>query len=195
MGIFFEVKTTVRWVSWGGWSCPNPLAKAIGIFGRTNVTIAIVSGTAQIPLIDRRNGPVTRCRGRAVYAGPSPPKWGSGEAGFPDARRPGPAMNRFIDASVLVEACLADSRNFTAADALVKRNGAVTSAHALAEACPTLSGDARLKIKADDAAQRSPIWRMRIHARAARETNCAEIRTLKVPHLEHVAPDLSVKRL
>jgi predicted nucleic acid-binding protein len=62
-------------------------------------------------------------------------------------------MNHFIDASILVEACLAESRHFTAADVLVKRDGAVTSAHASAEAYATLSGDARLKIKANDAAQ------------------------------------------
>jgi len=61
-------------------------------------------------------------------------------------------MKRFLDASILVEACLAQSPEFAAADALVKTNGSVTSAHALAEAYATLSGDVRLKIKADDAA-------------------------------------------
>jgi hypothetical protein len=55
-------------------------------------------------------------------------------------------MKRFLDASILVEACLAQSPQFAAADALVKTTGAVTSAHALAEAYATLSGDARLKI-------------------------------------------------
>ncbi len=62
-------------------------------------------------------------------------------------------MNRFLDASVLVEACLAQSPKFAAADAMVKTSGAITSAHALAEAYATLSGDARLKINAHDAAQ------------------------------------------
>jgi predicted nucleic acid-binding protein len=62
-------------------------------------------------------------------------------------------MKRFLDASVLVEACLAQSSKFSAADALVKAGEAVTSAHALAEAYATLSGDARLKLHPQDAAQ------------------------------------------
>lgn len=62
-------------------------------------------------------------------------------------------MKPFLDASVLVEACLAQSPKFAPADALVSRAGAVTSAHALAEAYATLSGDARLKISPGDAAQ------------------------------------------
>lgn len=62
-------------------------------------------------------------------------------------------MKRFLDASVLVEACLSQSRDFARADALVKTTGSVTSAHALAEAYATLSGDTRLKIRADDAAR------------------------------------------
>lgn len=62
-------------------------------------------------------------------------------------------MKRFLDASILVEACLAQSPKFLAADALVKTRGAVTSGHALAEAYATLSGDVRLKINSSDAAQ------------------------------------------
>lgn len=62
-------------------------------------------------------------------------------------------MKRFLDASILVEACLAQSPKFSAADALVKTSGAVTSARALAEAYATLSGDGRLKINPSDAAR------------------------------------------
>jgi predicted nucleic acid-binding protein len=62
-------------------------------------------------------------------------------------------MSRFLDTSILIEACLAQSPKFTAADALVKAGGAVTSAHALAEAYATLSGDTRLGISPQDAAQ------------------------------------------
>jgi predicted nucleic acid-binding protein len=62
-------------------------------------------------------------------------------------------MKRFLDASVLIEACLAQSPRFAVADTLVKAGGAVTSAHALAEAYATLSGDVRLKISPHDAAQ------------------------------------------
>jgi predicted nucleic acid-binding protein len=62
-------------------------------------------------------------------------------------------MSRFLDASVLVESCLTRSSKFTAADALIKGGDAITSAHALAEAYATLSGDARLRISPRDAAQ------------------------------------------
>jgi predicted nucleic acid-binding protein len=62
-------------------------------------------------------------------------------------------MKRFVDTSILVEACLAQSPNFAAADASVKFGDSVTSAHALAEAYATLSGDPRLKIKPQDAAR------------------------------------------
>ena len=62
-------------------------------------------------------------------------------------------MKRFLDASILVESCLAQSPKFAAADALVQTTGAVTSAHALAETYATLSGDVRLKIKPQEAAQ------------------------------------------
>ena len=80
-------------------------------------------------------------------------------------------MKRFLDASVLVEACLAQSQHFTAADALVKAGDTVTSAHALAEAYSTLSGDARLRISPRDAAQMvSDLARsIEVHALTARQ--------------------------
>lgn len=62
-------------------------------------------------------------------------------------------MKKFLDSSVLVEACLAQSQRFAQADRLVGEGGAVTSAHALAEAYAVLSGSPRLKIKAEDAAR------------------------------------------
>jgi predicted nucleic acid-binding protein len=62
-------------------------------------------------------------------------------------------MKRFLDSSVLVESCLRQSPKFAEADKLVNENGAVTSAHALAEAYATLSGDLRLKIRPAEAAQ------------------------------------------
>jgi predicted nucleic acid-binding protein len=79
-------------------------------------------------------------------------------------------MKMFLDASILVEACLAQSPKFAVADALVKTNGSVTSAHALAEAYATLSGDARLKINPDAAAQMvgDLAQALQIHALAAR---------------------------
>lgn len=79
-------------------------------------------------------------------------------------------MKRFLDASILVEACLAQSAKFATADALVKTDGAVTSAHALAETYATLSGDVRLKINPHDAAQMvgDLAQALEIHALAAR---------------------------
>ena len=79
-GKLLDMKTTVTVDEVGRMVLPKPVREAIGISGRTNVTIEIVSGTAQIAVIDRRNGPVTRRRGRTVYAGPLPPEWDSGEA-------------------------------------------------------------------------------------------------------------------
>lgn len=62
-------------------------------------------------------------------------------------------MKRFLDASVLVESCLAQSPKFARADNLVNEKNSVTSAHALAETYATLSGDVRLKIRPADAAR------------------------------------------
>jgi predicted nucleic acid-binding protein len=62
-------------------------------------------------------------------------------------------MKRFLDSSVLVESCLAQSPKFTAADRLVSASDACTSAHALTEAYATLSGNPRLRITAADAAR------------------------------------------
>jgi AbrB family looped-hinge helix DNA binding protein len=75
-----NMKTTVTVDEVGRMVLPKPVREAIGISGRTSVTIEIVSGTVQIAVIDRRNGPVTRRGGRTVYAGPLPPEWDSGEA-------------------------------------------------------------------------------------------------------------------
>jgi len=62
-------------------------------------------------------------------------------------------MKQFLDTSVLVESCLSQSPKFAAADALVNGSEVFTSAHALAEAYATLSGDPRLKLHPADAAQ------------------------------------------
>ena len=79
-GNLLNMKTTVTVDEVGRMVLPKPVREAIGISGRTNVTIEIISGTAQIAVIDRRNGPVTRRRGRTVFAGLLPPEWDSGEA-------------------------------------------------------------------------------------------------------------------
>jgi predicted nucleic acid-binding protein len=61
-------------------------------------------------------------------------------------------MRSFLDASVLVEACLLNSRKFAEADALVAAGGC-TSAHALAETYATLSVDKRLNTNPHDTAE------------------------------------------
>ncbi|MFM8460247.1 MAG: type II toxin-antitoxin system VapC family toxin [Chthoniobacterales bacterium] len=131
----------------------------------------------------------------------------------------------FLDASILVEACLLNSAKFSEADALIKRPN-VTSAHALAEAYATLSGDKRLGIRPHDAsvmvedcAERLTVGEIgatalrklissapargivgglfydAIHAEVARAAGCTVIRTLNVTHFRHVAPDLEVQGL
>lgn len=135
------------------------------------------------------------------------------------------AMSSFLDASVIVEACLMKSRKFAEADALVAA-GACTSAHALAEAYATLSGDKRIKINPHDTAEmvldcgsRLRIGTLgeaevielirlapsrgitggsfydAIHAQTARIMGCSKIHTLNENHFRHVAPDLEIAPL
>ena len=131
----------------------------------------------------------------------------------------------FLDASVLVEACLLNGPKFRQADALVA-SGNCTSAHALSEAYATLSGDKRLRINPHDAArivldcaaklnvaaikqsdllaliERAPAngisggsFYDSIHAETARKSGCAVIHTLNASHFRHVAPDLTISPL
>lgn len=132
---------------------------------------------------------------------------------------------KFLDASVLVEACLLNSPKFDRADALLQ-GGNCTSAHALAEAYATLSGDKRLKISPQsaaemvlDAARRLQCGALdsgeiaaliekapskgisggsfydAIHAETARKLGCQTLCTLNEAHFRHVAPDLNIEVL
>ena len=74
------MKTTVLVDEVGRMVLPKPVREAIGISGRTSVNIEIVSGTAQISVIERRISAVARGRGRTVYNGRLPCDWDSGEA-------------------------------------------------------------------------------------------------------------------
>ena len=74
------MKTTALVDEVGRMVLPKSVREAIGISGRTNVTIEIVSGTAQISPSEGRAGIVSRRRGRTVYTGPLPPDWDSGDA-------------------------------------------------------------------------------------------------------------------
>lgn len=130
---------------------------------------------------------------------------------------------KFLDASVLVEACLANSSHFKWADGLICEGNA-TSAHALAEAYATLSGDKRLRINPHDSCRMvaacAKILSVQalnaeemlhlienapgrgvcggsffdaIHAQVARNLGCRKICTLNLSHFRHVAPDLEIE--
>lgn len=132
---------------------------------------------------------------------------------------------KFLDASILIEACLLKSAKFEKADALLTPENC-TSAHALAEAYATLSGDKRLKINPHDAAAmvadtarklqlesldgdevldlllKAPAKGISggsfydsLHAECARKLGCSAICTLNVGHFRHVAPDLHIEGL
>jgi bifunctional DNA-binding transcriptional regulator/antitoxin component of YhaV-PrlF toxin-antitoxin module len=59
---------------------PKRIRDAIGISGRTSVSVEVVGGAAQILPLESITGPVAKRRGRTVYTGPLPPDWDSGEA-------------------------------------------------------------------------------------------------------------------
>jgi bifunctional DNA-binding transcriptional regulator/antitoxin component of YhaV-PrlF toxin-antitoxin module len=75
-----DMKTTVMVDEVGRMVLPKPVREAIGISGRTSVSIEIVSGAAHISTLDRRSNKVARRRGRTVFTGALPPDWDSGEA-------------------------------------------------------------------------------------------------------------------
>ena len=74
------MKTTVLVDAVGRMVLPKSVREAIGISGRTTVHIEVVSGAAQISALDSRPGAVARRGGRAVYTGPLPADWDTGEA-------------------------------------------------------------------------------------------------------------------
>jgi len=134
-------------------------------------------------------------------------------------------MADFLDASILVEACLSQSPLFSKADALVRKEN-ITSSHALAEAYATLSGDKRLRIRPKEAAQmvsdladhltvetlnpEETVRQIRaapdrgtaggsiydaLHAAVAKKKNCAVIHTMNISHFRHVAPEMKIQDL
>ena len=84
-------------------------------------------------------------------------------------------MKCFLDSSVLIESCLSQSPKFAAADALVNAPDTFTSAHALAEAYATLSGDPRLRINPADAAQMVEDLARAVNARALAVTDYRQL--------------------
>jgi len=132
---------------------------------------------------------------------------------------------RFLDTSVLVEACLLNSHKFKQADALICEANC-TSSHALVEAYATLSGDKRLRINPHDAAKmvldcanRLKVFSLdpleiltliesapkkgisggsfydALHAETARKSGCGVIHTLNISHFRHVASDVEIEEI
>lgn len=59
---------------------PKGIRQAIGIAGRTVVSIEVVDSAVRITAPEPVRGAVVRKRGRLVHAGPLPENWDSGEA-------------------------------------------------------------------------------------------------------------------
>lgn len=74
------MKTSVTVDEVGRLVLPKEIREAIGLVGRTSVTIEVVGQAAQITAPERPSGAVSRKRGRLVFSGPVPKDWESGEA-------------------------------------------------------------------------------------------------------------------
>ena len=74
------MKTTITVDEVGRLVLPKNIREAIGVSGRTAVTVEVVGRAAQITTPERPSGAMSRRRGRLVYAGPLPQHWDSGEA-------------------------------------------------------------------------------------------------------------------
>ncbi len=74
------MKTSVTVDEVGRLVLPKEIREAIGVLGRTSVTVEVVGQTAQITAPERPGGAVSRKRGRLVFSGPLPENWDSGEA-------------------------------------------------------------------------------------------------------------------
>lgn len=75
------MKTTVLIDEAGRMVLPKAVRQAIGIDGPTSLKIEIVAGAAHLSTVPARPATaVARRRGRAVYTGPLPAGWDSGEA-------------------------------------------------------------------------------------------------------------------
>ena len=59
---------------------PKEIREAIGVFGRMAVNVEVVGRAARITAPEPPSGPLSRKRGRLVFAGSLPENWDSGEA-------------------------------------------------------------------------------------------------------------------
>ncbi len=59
---------------------PKNIRQAIGLTGRATVSVEVVGWSVHITAPEQCSGPVSRKRGRIVFAGRLPKGWHSGEA-------------------------------------------------------------------------------------------------------------------
>lgn len=59
---------------------PKQIREAIGVFGRTTVSVEVVDNVARITAPEPARREVSQKHGRLVYSGALPENWDSGEA-------------------------------------------------------------------------------------------------------------------
>ena len=74
------MKISVTVDKFGRMVLPKGVREAIGVFGRTAVSVEVVGHAAHITAPDLPSGAPARRRGRLVYSGDLPKNWDSGEA-------------------------------------------------------------------------------------------------------------------
>ena len=74
------MKTTVVVDEFGRIVLPRAVRTALGIFGRTPLTLEVVGEKAELAATTPPRGELKRKAGRAVYAGSIPEEWDSGAA-------------------------------------------------------------------------------------------------------------------
>lgn len=74
------MKATVTVDDVGRLVLPKNIREAIGVFGRTSVSVEVVDNSARITAPEPVRQGMARKRGRLVYGGELPGNWDSGEA-------------------------------------------------------------------------------------------------------------------
>jgi AbrB family looped-hinge helix DNA binding protein len=79
-GMVDKMKTAITVDEVGRMVLPKSIREAIGLTGRSTVSVEVVGQTVHIVAPERPAGPVSHKKGRVVYAGQLPKGWDSGEA-------------------------------------------------------------------------------------------------------------------
>ena len=74
------MKTTVVVDEVGRLVLPKEIREAIGVFGRTPLTVEVIGNSAHISAPQPPEAPLERRGKRMVFAGPLPENWDSGDA-------------------------------------------------------------------------------------------------------------------